>query len=102
MKSWDMKYMHTPSLVSSILTRLNLSGIALSPDEGMVACLGSNETGALQVYDFNQNKLWDYPHDQGLVTSVNWLAKGDGNGLAIGVRKTKNVTSGVVEIWRLT
>jgi WD40 repeat protein len=94
-----MKDMHTTSLLLSFSTRLSLSRVALHPDETMIACLSRD--AVLQLYDFNQNKLWEYPSNQGLVNSIDWLAKKDGNDLAIGVRKTKYETRGVVEIWHV-
>ncbi len=95
----DMKDMHTTPLLSSFSTRLSLSRIALHPDGTMIACLSKD--AVLQLYDFNKNKLWEYPSNQGFVNSVDWLTKKDGNDLIIGVRKTKESTNGVVEIWHI-
>jgi WD40 repeat protein len=96
---WDMKDIRAASLLSSLSTRLTLSKIALHPDETIIACL--SQDALLQLYDFNQNKLWEYPSNRGFVNSIDWLTKKDGNDLAIGVRKTKESTNGVVEIWHI-
>ncbi len=95
---WDMNATHPTSLLSSFSTRLSLSRIALHPDETRIACLSTD--AVLQIYDFNQNKLWEYPSNQGFVNSAGWLTKQDGNDLVIGVRKTKEATNGVVEVWK--
>jgi serine/threonine protein kinase len=96
---WDMKDIQAASVISFLSTRLTLSRIALNPDGRIIACLSGD--AVLQLYDLNQNKLWEYQTSLGFVNSVDWLTKKDGGDLAIGVRKSKESTNGVVEIWKM-